>query len=90
MPEVEHDREHLPKLYGFSVWCNAGIYRFLSVLTFYFVLTALILLCATIQELRLTSHSIKQEILKTQESYSKEFNHLGGVVVGKFVSLFCQ
>ncbi|XWS50729.1 hypothetical protein CRYUN_Cryun12cG0112300 [Craigia yunnanensis] len=28
------------------------------------------------RELRLTLHSIKQEILKTQESYSKEFNHL--------------
>ncbi|XVF53918.1 hypothetical protein PTKIN_Ptkin05aG0138400 [Pterospermum kingtungense] len=28
------------------------------------------------QELRLTSHSIKQEILKTQKGYSREFNHL--------------
>ncbi|XP_022754873.1 kinesin-like protein KIN-14K [Durio zibethinus] len=28
------------------------------------------------RELRLTSHSIKQEILKAHRSYSKEFNHL--------------
>ncbi|XVF09608.1 hypothetical protein REPUB_Repub07fG0108500 [Reevesia pubescens] len=28
------------------------------------------------QELRLTSHSIKQEVLETQKSYFEEFNHL--------------
>ncbi|KAK9278353.1 hypothetical protein L1049_027918 [Liquidambar formosana] len=31
----------------------------------------------TLQELRFTSESIKQEILKTQKSYSEEFNRLG-------------
>ncbi|WRX18471.1 Calponin homology domain - like 8 [Theobroma cacao] len=30
----------------------------------------------TMKELRVTSHSIKQEILKTQKSYSEEFNYL--------------
>lgn len=34
-----------------------------------------------IQELRLSSVSIKQEILKAERSYTNEFDHLGRVVL---------
>lgn len=64
---------------------------YITFLTSY-ILTHYYLVCwiyENIQEMKCSSHSIKQEVLKTQKNFSDEFHSLGRIT-WKFLSILCN